>query len=48
VNSISEKKLKTLVPWFKPVVLNLFQHILPHYQTRLPDVPPIHSVVLIY
>jgi len=25
-----------------------FLHILPFYRTRLPDLPPIHSVVLIY
>jgi len=26
----------------RPVLLNLFSDILPFYQTRLPDLPPIH------
>jgi len=31
----------------KPVVLNHVLQILPFYRTRLPDLPPIQSMVLI-
>jgi len=31
-----------------PVVLNHFLHILAFYRTILPDLPSVHSMVLIY
>jgi len=31
----------------KPVIINLL-HILPLYQTKLPDLPAIYSMVLLY
>jgi len=39
--------LHIVVSQFKQVVLNLFTYLTPFYQTRLPDLPPVHSVVLI-
>jgi len=32
--------------WFKSVFP--FLHILPFYQTRFANLPPVHSLVLIY
>ena len=48
---VSLPNLLSILIWrslSNPVVLNLFYKSYPFYRTRLPDLPPIHSVVLIY